>query len=311
MDDSNLSLLVASEKYWLQLLIDKLKPCIMEVLKEMYMQAYENAEDKNTCIIDFMEKYLKEIPHWNNISVERECNKIIKGGTSIPKLFKRIFILDIKILMVFVDDTNAADIEISVPPAIEFIHKALISCAEIAYEDAQVFWHLFPPNVYNANMEKLSDRIEEGIKSAIRDMIPEDELLSACLTSSNAVTPGNKDSNDDDKKSIGSETEGPRSVSDTEDNAPDFDLDSDDDDDNAEPESIHVNGSTGDHERQPAGASAFQHNPAANVPPPQAPTTQAPANTMPSVASPPPVVPQNDTSQDCEIESDPDDEPSE
>ena len=302
MDDSNLSLLVASEKYWLQLLIDKLKPCIMELLKDMYLQAYENAEDKNTCIIDFMEKHLKEIPHWNNISVERECNKIIKGGTSIPKLFKRIFILDIKILMVFVDDTNTGDIEISVPPAIEFIHKALITCAEMIYEDSQSFYHLIPTNLYNSNMDTISGRIEEGIKTAIRDMIPEDELLSACLSSSNAITQPRKNAadDDDDRKSIGSETEGHRSVSD-DDEAPDFDLDPSDDE--AEPpESIHVDANTGVAGRQipPSSPEAF----ASPTPPTQVPASSPVPSQVPNQV--PDQVPDPEP-QDYQLESDDDD----
>jgi len=303
MDDGNVSILVASERYWLQLLIDKLKPCIFSILKEMYSNSYESVEDKSQCIIEFMEKQLKNIPHWNNISVERECNKIINGNTSIPKLFKRVFILDVKILMVLVEDeSNSSDIEINVPPAIEFIHKSLISCAEAIYDEAQAFYHDVPYDTYKENVEKINACIDEGIKTAIRNMIPEDELLSACLSTNKTVTSRKKrddddDDDDDDGKSVESETSQQNSGSD----------DSDDDDDCDLDEPIHVN-STG---RINQSATNVNH------PITQTTTTETPAPYSPSLPSvpestqpvivPPPIQSTN-AEQSCIIEDDSDDE---
>jgi len=294
MDDGNVSILVASERYWLQLLIDKLKPCIFSILKEMYSNSYESVEDKSQCIIEFMEKQLKNIPHWNNISVERECNKIINGNTSIPKLFKRVFILDVKILMVLVEDeSNSSDIEINVPPAIEFIHKSLISCAETIYDEAQAFYHEVPYDTYKENVEKINACIDEGIKTAIRNMIPEDELLSACLSTNKTTVTSRKnrdDDDDDDEKSVESETSEPNSGSD----------DSDDDDCDLDEPPIQIN-STVNANTPPI----VQKTPAA-VPVPYSPSLPS----VPEFTQPEPIQ-STDTQQpdqSCLIEDDSDDE---
>jgi len=298
MDDGNVSILVASERYWLQLLIDKLKPCIFSILKEMYSNSYESVEDKGQCIIEFMEKHLKNIPHWNNISVERECNKIINGNTSIPKLFKRVFILDVKILMVLVEDeSNSSDIEINVPPAIEFIHKSLISCAETIYDEAQAFYHEVPYDTYKENVEKINACIDEGIKTAIRNMIPEDELLSACLSTNKTTVSSRKkrdDDDDEDGKSVESETSEPNSGSD----------DSDDDCDLDEPP-IHVNST----------ANTSQAGTNVNIPTtPNTAVTPVPYSpsltSVPEYTQPVPDVKSEKTQPDqtCQIEDDSDDD---
>ena len=261
----------ARDEYTYQL-VQEIMPRILEIFEDIYEKCRDEAgEEKEEYSLAIFQEALQKIPHWNNISVERECKKIISGYPSLMDHVAAVFVSNIQILScVRLDSEGKKDIHIKIPSRDTFIHKTLIQCAENIFQDPMMFWHKISYGEERENKKKKQEVVSESIQEAIRDMLPIQEILKEYLSETgnsgdNKATKDKKD-DDDDAASLASQ-ESPEPDSD-DDSAPGPSSgpmsDSDSDDDDA-PKRVHFGETNGGNVPEP---SAFSAPP---PPPPDAP----------------------------------------
>ncbi|MBP01540.1 MAG: hypothetical protein CMM25_01850 [Rhodospirillaceae bacterium] len=258
----------ARDEYTYQL-VQEISPPILEIFDGIYNKAREDAgdeEEDKTVVLFQLE--LQQIPHWNNISIERECKRIITGYPTLMDHVAAVFVSNIQILScVRLDTDSKKDIHIKIPPRDTFIHKVLIQCAENIFADPILFWHNIEYGEKRENKKKKVALISESIEEAIRGMLPIQEILKEYLAETGGSGGSRAADKDDDAASVASkESEEPDSDSSGPEHTSGFDLDSDDEDDEDNTKHIPYSGDIGGDDGVPEGASSFGPPP---TPPPE------------------------------------------
>ena len=173
----------ARDEYTYQL-VQSITPDILDIFDKIYEKAKSNTEeDKSNYTLVNFQLELQKIPHWNNISIERECKKIINGYPSLMDHVAAVFVSNIQILScVRLDTDNKKDIHIKIPTRDTFIHKVLIQCAENIYQAPLLFWHNISYGEKRENYRKKQELIGESIQEAIREMLPIQDILKEYLS---------------------------------------------------------------------------------------------------------------------------------
>ena len=225
----------ARDEYTYQL-VQSIMPPILEIFEGIYDKVKETQNEEYALVHFQLE--LQKIPHWNNISIERECKKIISGYPSLMDHVAAVFVSNIQILScVRMDTDNKRDIHIKIPTRDSFIHKVLIQCAENIFQDPLLFWHNISYGEKRENTKKKQNIIDESIKEAIREMLPIQDILKEYLSESGKndkktkddQSVASKESDDIDSDSSGNSNFDRRLSKNAFDNS-DNDSDSDDDD---------------------------------------------------------------------------------
>ena len=272
----------ARDEYTYQL-VQSIMPPILEIFEGIYDKVKETQNEEYALVHFQLE--LQKIPHWNNISIERECKKIISGYPSLMDHVAAVFVSNIQILScVRMDTDNKRDIHIKIPTRDSFIHKVLIQCAENIFQDPLLFWHNISYGEKRENTKKKQNIIDESIKEAIREMLPIQDILKEYLSESGKndkktkddQSVASKESDDIDSDSSGNSNFDRRLSKNAFDNSDD---DSDDDDNNEDqvrqiPLDTSFGRTANNNTGLPMGANNFHSSAQHNTPPQEQTTSQ-------------------------------------
>ena len=266
----------ARDEYTYQL-VQSIMPPILEIFEGIYNKVKETQNEEYALVHFQLE--LQKIPHWNNISIERECKKIISGYPSLMDHVAAVFVSNIQILScVRMDTDNKRDIHIKIPTRDSFIHKVLIQCAENIFQDPLLFWHNISYGEKRENTKKKQNIIDESIKEAIREMLPIQDILKEYLSESGKndkktkddQSVASKESDDIDSDSSGNSNFDRRLSKNAFDNS---DNDSDSDDDNSDHvkqiplDNANFGRAANNNTGLPMGANNFHSSAQHNAPP--------------------------------------------
>tara|TARA_B100001094_G_scaffold57121_1_gene52620 strand:+ start:485 stop:1510 length:1026 start_codon:yes stop_codon:yes gene_type:complete len=309
----------ARDEYTYQL-VQSIMPPILEIFEGIYNKVKETQNEEYALVHFQLE--LQKIPHWNNISIERECKKIISGYPSLMDHVAAVFVSNIQILScVRMDTDNKRDIHIKIPTRDSFIHKVLIQCAENIFQDPLLFWHNISYGEKRENTKKKQNIIDESIKEAIREMLPIQDILKEYLSESGKndkktkddQSVASKESDDIDSDSSGNSNFDRRLSKNAFDNS---DNDSDDDDDDSDHvkqiplDNANFGRTANNNTGLPMGANNFHSSAQHNAPPHEQTASQPnsfgdapphePNNTQHNSTPPPPPANNNFGGDDTE-----------
>jgi len=174
---------------------------------------------QNESVVKIFQKQLVCIKDWNESSIIEEYNRVKNRSKCnyLDKLIKAVIIANMKILSTIqYGGKRKSKIQVHIPTSTHFIHKCYIECAKEIYKNP----YIFDMSLSLSSKEKhqnLRDSlilIDNGIHSAIRQLLPISDLLEQNFNSDDE-----DDSDDEDeKKSVDtkSESETSRSRSDSE-----------------------------------------------------------------------------------------------
>ncbi len=182
----DVSILIEAKKRYIEQLQQILTPRIYEGFESIYdnsLELLENEfEEKNQqskSIAKVFQEALKEIPLWNQDIIDHECIRIIKVSNCdyLEDLIEAVFIAESKILTSV--QKHRGKTQVHVPRASHFIHRCYISSAREIYKNPYVFNHSkdIPPQERHNNMRYTIHMIQEGISSAIRELLPIRDIL--------------------------------------------------------------------------------------------------------------------------------------
>lgn len=170
-------LVEAKECYTEQLKIH-LIPVILEGFIAMYEDSVQQCKnDQNYYYIVQFQKFLKDIPTWNQTILDTETNRILESVPLMTELVAAIFVSTVKILSCVKLKGKNKNIKIIIPTGPRFIHAVYTNAAEMIYREPMI--------VVNHNELENNDKIcyiiNKSIDNTLNKMIPLNSILKEFL----------------------------------------------------------------------------------------------------------------------------------
>ena len=131
MEDNNNTIFTHAKMEYTSQLIDTLTPQMFDGIQSIYDETkiYQKSHLDKSIIIIFR-TFLEKVPIWSNEIIETETDRIIQISNCdwLDDLITAVFISHTKILASIGSNTNA-NIDLTIPKTINFIHKCYINIA--------------------------------------------------------------------------------------------------------------------------------------------------------------------------------------
>jgi hypothetical protein len=174
----NTNILVETKKEYTIQLVNILTPLIYEGLKAIYEDSVSISEGKNTLLI--YQNLLKRIPKWPPNLINDETERI-KNQSNCFDWFDNLIKAVIKSNILILSNTNELPKNtvhfydnINIP---NFIHQCYIQCGQEIFNSPYLFYHKLNAVKIKQNQRESCELIKEGIRQAIRKMLPLKHIL--------------------------------------------------------------------------------------------------------------------------------------
>ena len=198
MDSHNLNVLVEAKEQYLGQLCDIMMPFMNEVFAAMYNESVKASKGKKV-LIQF-QKFLKEVPNWNNHMVTQHTDKLCSSCGWFNDLLAAVFVSFVKILSSVRLSSQNKKISIKLPSNQVFVHGCYINAAKDIYKDPYVYQDEVTENERD---EIMFNRFSLSIKNSVKEMIPIQQILTTYISQGehkevNLSTEPDEDSEDPD-----------------------------------------------------------------------------------------------------------------
>jgi hypothetical protein len=180
-----LNVLVETKNEYTTHLTNILTPLVFEGLQSVYKQSLDVA--KNNDILKIFQSFLKAIPKWNQVMIEKETNRIINSSHSygwLNDLIKATLKANLIVLMYNPTCKTQAKVEPVLYQNIktcDFIHRVYIECARELWNNPYLLYHNYPPIEIKRNQRDCMNIIKDCIKEALRKLLPVKHILEIYL----------------------------------------------------------------------------------------------------------------------------------
>jgi hypothetical protein len=180
-------------------LINIMRPYIYEGFTAIYLQADKlerdyaekektNPKIRNPGVFKIFQMLLRDVPNLNDNYIEEETKRI-KERDKCSEYFDDLVRSVVKSFIVLLT-YNASDKKCKIvnekyhesTNIRSFVHKCYIQCAQIFFNNPELFWHKFSPLEIKRNQREAYNLISEGIIEAIRKMLPIRLILEEYLS---------------------------------------------------------------------------------------------------------------------------------
>ena len=179
MEDTNNTIFTHAKMEYTSQLIDNITPQIFDGLSSIYdeSKAYQKVHSDKSIVIIFR-TFLEKVPLWSNEIIETETERIIQMSNCdwLDDLITAVFISHTKILT-SIGSNNNANIDLTIPKTINFIHKCYINIAREIWKNPYLFDDNLIGSDYQKNMRTIELIIKESIENTIRKLLPVKEIL--------------------------------------------------------------------------------------------------------------------------------------
>jgi hypothetical protein len=199
-----LNFLVETKNEYTTHLINILTPLVFEGILSIYKEAQEIAGPDN--VLKIFQTFLKRIPKWNQVIIEKETNRIINSSQSygwLGDLIKATLKANLIVLMYNPTVKSQTKLDNSFYQNIivnDFIHKVYIECAREIWNNPYLLYHNYPPIEIKRNQRDCMNIIKDCIKEAIRKLLPVKHILQIYLGEEMELN--NIDDNDNFEKAM-------------------------------------------------------------------------------------------------------------
>jgi hypothetical protein len=180
-----LNVLVETKNEYTTHLTNILTPLVFEGLQSVYKQSLDVA--KNNDVLKIFQSFLKAIPKWNQVMIEKETNRIINSSHSygwLNDLIKATLKANLIVLMY----NPTCKTQVKVEPVLyqniktgDFIHRVYIECARELWNNPYLLYHNYPPIEIKRNQRDCMNIIKDCIKEALRKLLPVKHILEIYL----------------------------------------------------------------------------------------------------------------------------------
>lgn len=191
-----------------------LEDILVEPLIQEFQDIYQSVTPKSKILQEFQNE-IGKIPEWNHVLISSAYERIKtrSGCNFLPDLIRTIFITSVKYQLMTHGRLDALDkVKLRVPTTEKFIHRVLISCAQILWKQPYLFYHAVRSIERQYNRVKTEELIRKQILATIRSCLPMDQILA--LVSANI--PDETESEISEEESEESESESEESLNESE-----------------------------------------------------------------------------------------------
>lgn len=251
MSDSLQPILVDAKKEYQVRLTELMTPFLMQYVNGTYAHAEEEVGSRKA-LMEF-QRILHAVPQWNSSIIRERTEAIEKKYNFFANLVAAVFVATIKVLSSIRISSQRPNIKLKLPSNDAFVHKVYVCVARNFYENVTV--------MRDGDIAQKKRMICNGIETAVRDMLPLGEVLTAYLSTAvddNQVNPVLSPVQSDDEDAVSSIES---SSSEEDENAATKIVPLDEHDDTDFPTPHHDTGSGMPQPQQPTHAFP-QHTPA-------------------------------------------------
>lgn len=180
-----LNILVETKNEYTTHLINILTPLVFEGLQSIYKESLEVA--KSNDVLKIFQSFLKAIPKWNQLVIDKETNRIINSSQSygwINDLIRATLKANLIVLMY----NPTSKVQVKIDPKLyqniktsDFIHRVYIECARELWNNPYLLYHNYPPIEIKRNQRDCMNIIKDCIKEALRKLLPVKHILQIYL----------------------------------------------------------------------------------------------------------------------------------
>ena len=169
MDSGLTPLLLDAKEEYLGQVTDTLAPYVLTAFRDMYTEA---SKHKGKVLLGF-QRALREIPQWNTHVVREKTENIEVRHKSLGKLIAALFVSVVKIMSsIRLNRDRQPNIRLKLPSNDAFVHQVYIQTAREFYN---------APTLINDNRSVRIATVRAGVRAAVREMLPIDDILTAYL----------------------------------------------------------------------------------------------------------------------------------
>ena len=196
--DSLHPILIDAKREYQVRLTDLMTPFLVYYVNDTYACAKEEAGSRNA-LIEF-QRLLHAVPQWNSGIIRERTEAIEKKFSFFSNLVAAVFVATIKVLSSIRITSQRPNIKLKLPSNDAFVHKVYVCVARNFYENVTV--------MRDGDLATKKRMICNGIETAVRDMLPLGEVLTAYLSTavddSNQVNPVLSPVQSDDEDAVSS-----------------------------------------------------------------------------------------------------------
>ena len=185
MDDYSVASLTESKNEWCARLVNTVTPAMVEGLRSIFKEAWDlcaENEEEEKYLMTF-QTFLSRIPKWNSEIIEAERKRIEDVSTCsyLEDLVTCVHVIQLKALTCVRVGQKQKKIDIDIPSANAFIHKAYVDVARKLYSNVYLFEKDIAPLQIQKNNRELELIVRESIMNAVRATMPVEEILRAYM----------------------------------------------------------------------------------------------------------------------------------
>ena len=173
----NLNILVEAKREYLGQLCILMCPVMIEVYEEMYKEAYNLSKGRKVLIM--FQKLLKEVPNWSDAQSKSHSDNIANRCAWFNDLIAAVFVSCVKILSAVRLSKDNKKISLKLPTNEVFIQMCYNKAAENLYNDPYIY---HDSQNENARNDKLFERFSACIESAVKELIPVQQILQTYMS---------------------------------------------------------------------------------------------------------------------------------
>jgi len=196
--DSLHPILIDAKREYQVRLTDLMTPFLMYYVNDTYACAKEDVGNRNA-LIEF-QRLLHAVPQWNSGIIRERTEAIEKKFSFFSNLVAAVFVATIKVLSSIRITSQRPNIKLKLPSNDAFVHKVYVCVARNFYENVTV--------MRDGDLATKKRMICNGIETAVRDMLPLGEVLTAYLSTAvddaNQVNPVLSPVQSDDEDAVSS-----------------------------------------------------------------------------------------------------------
>ena len=185
----------AKSEYMFQL-CSYLAPAYFAFYIDLYERAKQETSGEPKRQLWQLQNFLAEIEDWNMERVSREVNGIQTRAACdfLEDLLTAVFVAHTKVLTAIRVNSRQKKVQLTVPKIDHFLLKVFIETSRLLWQNVYLFRENLGGSEKQQNYRQIQALIEQGIRSAIRAMVPVKNLLKDCLAGS---TDGDSDSDEE------------------------------------------------------------------------------------------------------------------
>jgi hypothetical protein len=181
--DPTLSVYSEAKSEYMFQLCSYLTPAYFTFYVDLYERAKSETANEPKKQLWQLQNLLAEIENWNMERVAREVTGIQSKTECdfLEDLLTAVFIAHTKVLTAIRINSRQKKVQITVPKIDHFLLKVFIETSQMLWQNAYLFRENITGMEKQQNYKQIQSLIENGIRAAIRVMVPVKSLLKDCM----------------------------------------------------------------------------------------------------------------------------------